>query len=102
MTGQVVEVLGVVRDVNQEYETELALRDREARHRGRLVENDGGTGLGLAGVRYLAGLQRGRARVTGKLDAGTMVTVELAGTATGDASSLAPGSSQWWSTRSQT
>jgi signal transduction histidine kinase len=47
--------------------------------RGRLAEDDGGTGLGLASVRELVEEQRGSVRIESELGVGTTVTVELPG-----------------------
>jgi PAS domain S-box-containing protein len=45
--------------------------------RGALAEDDGGTGLGLASVRQLVTLQRGKVSIDSELGVGTTVTVEL-------------------------
>jgi len=45
--------------------------------RGRLAQNDGGTGLGLASVRELVDQQGGSTRIESELGAGTRVTVHL-------------------------
>lgn len=45
--------------------------------RGRMAEDDGGTGLGLASVKRLATLQSGRAWIDSKPGRGTTVTIEL-------------------------
>jgi len=45
--------------------------------RGRLAENDGGTGLGLASVRDLVAQQRGTVSIDSELGVGTTFTVEL-------------------------
>ena len=46
--------------------------------RGRLAEDDGGTGLGLASVKRLTTLQGGRAWIDSRPGKGTIVTIELA------------------------
>ncbi|WP_375479469.1 ATP-binding protein [uncultured Jatrophihabitans sp.] len=46
--------------------------------RGRLAEDDGGTGLGLASVQQLLTLQGGHAVINSEVGRGTSVTVELA------------------------
>lgn len=48
--------------------------------RGRLAEEDGGTGLGLASVRRLVAQQRGTVSIDSKLGVGTTVAVELPST----------------------
>jgi PAS domain S-box-containing protein len=45
--------------------------------RGRLAQNDGGTGLGLASVRELVDQQGGSTRIESELGVGTRVTVHL-------------------------
>ncbi len=45
--------------------------------RGRLAEDDQGTGLGLSSVRRLVDLQSGTVTITSLLDVGTTVTVDL-------------------------
>ena len=45
--------------------------------RGRLAQNDGGTGLGLASVRELVDQQGGSTRIESELGVGTSVTVHL-------------------------
>ncbi len=45
--------------------------------RGKLAEDDGGTGLGLASVRQLVALQHGAVSIESVPDLGTTVTVEL-------------------------
>ena len=51
--------------------------------RGRLAEEDGGTGLGLASVKQLVAMQGGRVWIDSEVGVGTTVTVELAGDAAG-------------------
>ena len=46
-------------------------------HRGRLAEEDGGTGLGLASVRELVQQQDGTVHLQSEVGVGTTVTVEL-------------------------
>jgi len=45
--------------------------------RGRLAENDGGSGLGLASVRELVEQQDGVAAIESKVGVGTTVTIDL-------------------------
>jgi PAS domain S-box-containing protein len=45
--------------------------------RGRMAENDGGTGLGLASVRHLVRQQNGTVSIRSEVGVGTTVTVEL-------------------------
>ena len=45
--------------------------------RGRLAQDDGGTGLGLASVRELVGQQHGVVRIESEVGSGTTVYVEL-------------------------
>ncbi len=45
--------------------------------RGRMAEDDGGSGLGLASVRKLVADQGGRVRIESAVGHGTVVTVEL-------------------------
>jgi signal transduction histidine kinase len=45
--------------------------------RGRMAEDDGGTGLGLASVRELVRQQNGTVTIQSEVGVGTTVTVEL-------------------------
>jgi PAS domain S-box-containing protein len=45
--------------------------------RGRLAQDDSGTGLGLASVQRLIGLQDGTVAITSQIDVGTTVTIQL-------------------------
>ncbi len=45
--------------------------------RGRLAQDDAGTGLGLASVQRLVGLQHGTVAITSEVDVGTRVTIRL-------------------------
>lgn len=45
--------------------------------RGRLAQDDSGTGLGLASVRRLIELQHGTVDITSQLRVGTTVTIRL-------------------------
>lgn len=45
--------------------------------RGRLAQDDSGTGLGLASVQRLIGLQGGSVAIASEIDVGTTVTVQL-------------------------
>jgi PAS domain S-box-containing protein len=45
--------------------------------RGRLARDDSGTGLGLASVQRLVGLQDGTVTIRSQVDAGTTVTIQL-------------------------
>ncbi|CAN5478079.1 hypothetical protein BH09ACT12_BH09ACT12_22500 [soil metagenome] len=45
--------------------------------RGRVAQDDGGTGIGLASVQRLIGLQRGTVTITSRVQVGTTVTIHL-------------------------
>ena len=51
--------------------------------RGRLAQDDGGTGLGLASVRELVAQMRGTVRIESEVGVGTTVIVDLPGSQLG-------------------
>jgi signal transduction histidine kinase len=74
-----VEEMGVLRIVDQGRgidERDLGSIFLEF-ERGRLAQDDSGTGLGLASVHRLIALQHGHVAITSQVDVGTTVTIQL-------------------------